>query len=254
MPATPRARQAEYYARTATEYDDAHVTPGDEHYIALEYVASFMRLVGATSVLDVGSGTGRALQFLGGRLTLDRVEGVEPVEALRTIAQQRGLTVVDGDAERLPYADDAFDAVVATGIMHHLPEPSAAIAEMMRVARLGLFISDNNRFGHGPPLGRRVKLAIYSVGLWPLLERIRTRGRGYMESEGDGVFYSYSVYDSLARGAAWGDRAFVIPTHPSTRAAADPRLGASHGLLVALREPRSGWAGRAAAGGRLPAQ
>jgi tRNA1(Val) A37 N6-methylase TrmN6 len=43
-------------------------------------------------VLDVGSGTGRAIEFLESRLTLDRIEGVEPVEELRVLAQQRGVT------------------------------------------------------------------------------------------------------------------------------------------------------------------
>jgi SAM-dependent methyltransferase len=148
-------------------------------------------------VLDVGSGTGRAIEFLESRLTLDRIEGVEPVEELRVLAQQRGVTVIDGDAERLPFDDASFDAVVATGVMHHLPRPSTAVSEMTRVARSAIFISDNNRFGHGSALARRAKLLIHSARLWPLFEVLRTRGRGYMESPGDGVFYSYSLYDSI---------------------------------------------------------
>jgi SAM-dependent methyltransferase len=197
-------------------------------------------------VLDVGSGTGRAIHFLERRVELDRIEGVEPVEELRTIARRRGVMVVPGVAERLPYDDASFDAVIATGVMHHLPEPAAAVAEMTRVARRAILISDDNRFGHGPALARRIKLAIHAMGLWPAFEQVRTRGRGYMESVGDGVFYSYSVYDSLPTLTAWGDRAFVIPTGPSRAPAPDPRLVTSHGLLAALREPEDGWAGRPA--------
>jgi hypothetical protein len=115
---------------------------------------------------------------------------------------------------------------------------------MTRVARRAIFISDNNRFGHGPPLARRAKVALHAAGLWPSLTHVRTRGRGYLLSEGDGVSYSYSVYDSLPTLSAWGDRAFVIPTGRCTAPARDPRLASSHGLLAALREPCSGWAGR----------
>jgi SAM-dependent methyltransferase len=243
-PHAPRLRQRSYYAATASQYDDAHVTPGDEHYIALEYVAALMRLVGATSVLDVGSGTGRALEFLGERLALERLEGVEPVAELRAEAHRKGVAVIDGDAEHLPFADDSFDAVVATGVMHHLARPHAAIGEMTRVAGRAVFISDDNRFGHGSRLARRVKLLVHSAGLWPLFEVVRTHGRGYMESESDGVFYSFSVYDALGTLAVWGDRTFVIPTGPSTDPSRDPRLASSHGLLVGLREPDGGWAGR----------
>jgi SAM-dependent methyltransferase len=180
-------------------------------------------------------------------VALERSEGVEPVEELRLLAQRGGETVVDGDAERLPYGDASFDAVVATGVMHHLPRPAMAVSEMIRVARRAVFISDNNRFGHGSALARRIKLAIHSAGLWPSLEAVRTRGRGYMESVGDGVFYSYSVYDSIETLSAWGDRTFVIPTGRSNASSRDPRLITSHGLLVSLREPTDGWAGRSGA-------
>jgi hypothetical protein len=81
--------------------------------------------------------------------------------------------------------------------MHHLPRPSTAVSEMTRVARSAIFISDNNRFGHGSALARGAKLLIHSARLWPLYEVLRTRGRGYVESPGDGVFYSYSLYDSI---------------------------------------------------------
>jgi ubiquinone/menaquinone biosynthesis C-methylase UbiE len=39
------------------------------------------------------------------------------------------------DAKRLPSPDDFFGAVMSNSIVHHIPEPSAVVAEMIRVLR-----------------------------------------------------------------------------------------------------------------------
>jgi ubiquinone/menaquinone biosynthesis C-methylase UbiE len=41
------------------------------------------------------------------------------------------------DAERLPYADAAFDLIVARGALHHVPSPLDALREMRRVLEPG---------------------------------------------------------------------------------------------------------------------
>ena len=48
------------------------------------------------------------------------------------------------DAKGLPYAAGRFDAVISNSIVHHIPEPLAALAEAVRVVRPGghLFFRD----------------------------------------------------------------------------------------------------------------
>lgn len=48
------------------------------------------------------------------------------------------------DAKGLPYADGRFAAVISNSIIHHIPEPLAALAEAVRVTRPGgaLFFRD----------------------------------------------------------------------------------------------------------------
>jgi ubiquinone/menaquinone biosynthesis C-methylase UbiE len=236
-----QSRQAAYYARTAATYDAAHLAAGDEHFIALEYVAGLCRTVGAETLLDVGAGTGRAIQFLRQRLPTVRMTGVEPVEELRqqAITREPGVEFINGTGERLPFADGEFDVVLATAVMHHVAQPETVIAEMTRVARKAVIVSDANRFGQGSLPARLVKLALYRLGLWSAYDFVRTRGRRYMESAGDGIFYSYSVFDSLPQLNAWASRTFVIPTQltqPPTKNHS-PLLGASQALVAAVREP-----------------
>jgi hypothetical protein len=67
---------------------------------------------------------------------------------------------------------------------------------MLRVAQRAIFISDSNNFGQGGRLSRFLKQAINSVGLWPIADQIKTKGKGYAISEGDGLYYSYSVFNN----------------------------------------------------------
>jgi SAM-dependent methyltransferase len=237
--------QREYYRRTAAAYDDLHVADHGEHEEALLHVAAYIRAMHARSVLDVGAGTGRALSFLRGQLASDvRLHGIEPVPELIAQARTKGIgpeTLSEGDGASLPFADGEFDVVLATGVLHHVAEPARVLADVMRVARRAIFVSDANRFGQGPIVARLMKLGLCRMGLWGAFTLVRTRGRGYMVSEGDGLFYSYSVYDNLEQISHWADRLFVAPTGRTSKGGFSswlgPLLTSGTVLLCAFREP-----------------
>lgn len=235
--------QQDYYAETALAYESMHVQPGDEHFIALEYAAALLHVVRAKSVLDIGSGTGRAIRFLRQRCPDLKVEGIEPVGELREQAQELGTVLHEASGENVPFRDGSFDVVMSFGLLHHVPDPTPVVTEMTRVARFGVMISDANRFGQGSIVAGALKLTIHRIGLWPTFERFRTKGKGYMVSDGDGIFYSYSIFDSMSQLRPWADRVLVVPTSPQKRIPLMP-IAMSHGLLVAFREPSGpGWAG-----------
>jgi ubiquinone/menaquinone biosynthesis C-methylase UbiE len=48
-----------------------------------------------------------------------------------------GHPLVQADAARLPFADGAFDLVVARGVLHHLPDVTGALREWRRTLRPG---------------------------------------------------------------------------------------------------------------------
>jgi ubiquinone/menaquinone biosynthesis C-methylase UbiE len=49
-----------------------------------------------------------------------------------------------GDAKALEMTDEMFDTVISNSLLHHLPEPGRAIAEIVRVTRPGgrIFVRD----------------------------------------------------------------------------------------------------------------
>ena len=81
-------------------------------------------------VLDVGCGTGHDLVELG-----PAGVGIDRSEAMVHRAKERGCTAVIGDALELPFAASTFGSVRADRVLQHLPDPLAALGEMIRVTR-----------------------------------------------------------------------------------------------------------------------
>ena len=104
--------------------------------VDLELLASWC--ADATLALDVATGAGHTAGAL-----VD--VGVQNVVALDAAPQMVALSVesfpgvggVVGDAERLPFAADTFDAVTCRIAAHHFPDPEAFVAEVARVVRPG---------------------------------------------------------------------------------------------------------------------
>jgi SAM-dependent methyltransferase len=100
-------------------------------------------------VLDVGAGFGRhafEVARRGGRVVALDYAADEVVQTRATIgamvadgeiAIDQFLGVLRGDATRLPFADESFDAVITSEVLEHIQDDVAAIAEMVRVLRPG---------------------------------------------------------------------------------------------------------------------
>jgi SAM-dependent methyltransferase len=88
-------------------------------------------------VLDVGCGTGALTGELVARLGSRGVVAVDPSESFvaATRARNPGVDVRQAPAERLPFADKSFDAVLAQLVVHFMNDPVAGLTEMGRVTR-----------------------------------------------------------------------------------------------------------------------
>jgi len=191
--------QRRYYEATAANYDGMHVHTRDEHYFALGFMCGMLDFLQIRSILDVGSGTGRVLRYLQEARPDVAAVGVEPVQQLRAVGYKNGLTdkqLIHGDATNLQFPDGSFDLVCEFGVLHHIKDHQKAVSEMLRVAKRGVFISDTNNFGQGRPGIRALKQLLNLLGIWKLVTYIKTGGKGYTFSQGDGVAYSYSVFNS----------------------------------------------------------
>ena len=149
----PVLLQRNYYRTTADQYDRMHNSSADLHAFALAVLVSMIDFFGIQSILDVGSGTGRALLAIKRSHPAVRLVGIEPSPEMRSLGSHerpsRSNELIDGDAQSLSFGDESFDLVCEFGALHHIPKPRIAVCEMLRVARKGIFISDGNNFGQG---------------------------------------------------------------------------------------------------------
>jgi ubiquinone/menaquinone biosynthesis C-methylase UbiE len=92
-------------------------------------------------VLEIGAGTGASFRHYPAEVS--ELVAVEPEPYLRRLAVQAApnasvrVTVVDGDAYRLPSEDGAFDAAVVSLVLCSVPDQRRALAEIRRVLRPG---------------------------------------------------------------------------------------------------------------------
>lgn len=86
-----------------------------------------------TRLLDVACGPGYAAAAAAARGA--NVTGVDFSPAMLALARAEHpqLAFEEGDAERLPFADAGFDAVVSNFGIHHVPRPALALAQAHRV-------------------------------------------------------------------------------------------------------------------------
>ncbi len=92
------------------------------------------------SVADVGCGGG----FVVGRCFEAGITAIGVDPSRRRLAQVRdvGFAVAVAPAYPLPLADNAVDWVAMRHVLHHTPEPQAAILEAVRVARRGILLAE----------------------------------------------------------------------------------------------------------------
>jgi SAM-dependent methyltransferase len=91
-------------------------------------------------VLDAACGTGRAIPALHAAVGPDgRVLAVDVTAEMLAEAAHRGrgalAVLVLADVNRLPLAHASLDAVFAAGLVSHLADPVAGLAELARVCR-----------------------------------------------------------------------------------------------------------------------
>lgn len=100
------------------------------------------RLLGEArgATIEIGAGTGLNLDLYPPDVTelLLTEPSAHMAARLRRRAAEAGRgEVVEAPAQRLPFEDDRFDTAVATLVLCTVPDPAAAVRELLRVLRPG---------------------------------------------------------------------------------------------------------------------
>jgi len=90
--------------------------------------------------LDLGCGTGMLGARLSRRCSVVGVDVSHPM-LVRATRTAKGMTLVEGSAFRLPFAEASFDGAVSGFVLRNLDDLGAAFLELARVVRAGGRIS-----------------------------------------------------------------------------------------------------------------
>lgn len=126
-------------------------------------------------VLDVASGTAAVAIELArtyGCSVVGLDQSSEMLEAGRRRVRQAGLvdrvTLVEGRAENLPFADASFDALTFTYLLRYVDDPGATLRELARVVRPGGAVA-MLEFGLPPGVVPRAAWELYAGAGLPAL-------------------------------------------------------------------------------------
>jgi ubiquinone/menaquinone biosynthesis C-methylase UbiE len=97
------------------------------------------------SILDIGTGPGWLLVKLHQHAPRLRITGLDASAAMVAKARKNmaeaGLAdeieIKEGNANRLPFADNTFETIVSTGSIHHWKDPIVGLNEVYRVLKAG---------------------------------------------------------------------------------------------------------------------
>jgi len=129
------------------------------------------QLRGGERVLDVATGTGMVAAELRSRCRCTIV-GVDQSAAMLAAARARfaslgcsDVELLQGEAERLPFADESFDVLTFTYLLRYVDDPAATMRELVRVVRPGGTVA-SLEFGVPPLAPARAAWRLYTdVGL-----------------------------------------------------------------------------------------
>jgi ubiquinone/menaquinone biosynthesis C-methylase UbiE len=117
------------------------------------FVADFLAVWdGANPILDLGTGTAQIPVELCRQSPTAQVVAIDLAEHMLAVGRENvrraeldsRILLQRVDAKGLPFADATFGAVISNSIVHHIPNPGAVLAEVVRVAAPGgvLFLRD----------------------------------------------------------------------------------------------------------------
>jgi ubiquinone/menaquinone biosynthesis C-methylase UbiE len=115
------------------------------HRRLTEWTISLLDVRPADWVLDLGCGSGMAIQLLSAATTSRFVAGVDYSSVMVRQARRRNaaeiragrVVILHGDVSALPFPNGAFDRVTAVETFYFWPDPVACLQQARRVLRPG---------------------------------------------------------------------------------------------------------------------
>ncbi len=246
-----KAAQAAHFDRpgeAAFEIDRPHGTPRLYRFLLAE---KFRRAVGpirphlvGASALSVCGGSGMDAEFLAraGATVISSDLSLGAATRAKARSERYGVEIrsIVADVEHLPYADQSVDLVAVHDGLHHLDDPYAGLAEMARVARRWVVVTEPARASI-TRLAVRLGLALETEEAGNRVARMEpAEVAAFLEAHGYVVLRAerYAMYYPHHPGAAFSllSRPVVFPIVRAGWRLANALLGRFGNKMVVVAE------------------
>lgn len=123
--------------------------------LAGERIIKLLAIKPGDRVLELGSGLGLLGKAIKDDVGVDlRYFGVDLVFDSAHRSRENSIAPIQADAAKLPFNKEAFDEIISTDVLEHIPDPQLAVKEIYRVLKPGgkafIVIADpsEGRFSH----------------------------------------------------------------------------------------------------------
>ena len=204
--------KSETFEKYALEYDQWFESHKIEYALELKAIRELLPEAGEG--VEIGAGTGRFTQPLGISL------GIEPSAAMRNIASNRGVNIIDGSAESLPINDNFYNYALLVTTVCFLDSLETAFREVYRILKANGFII---------------------IGL---IDKDSVLGKRYEENKSESKFYKDARFHSVneiqkeLKEAGFNNFEYaqtLLPGDVGTNSAAEIKQGHGEGSFVVLR-------------------
>jgi len=101
----------------------------------LKAIMAYHSLTHSLTLLDIGTADGLMLDKLFHELNIEMPVGLDFSAELLKTNPHHTSHYVQADAMDIPFKDNAFDVIVATAVIEHVPEPEKMVTECHRVLK-----------------------------------------------------------------------------------------------------------------------
>jgi phosphatidylethanolamine/phosphatidyl-N-methylethanolamine N-methyltransferase len=144
------------YDRFLAPMERMFLAPARRRLFALVNASNYDRII------EAGVGTGNNLSYYNGQT----ITGIDISSQMIGAARKKSTDLPNNiylqvaDIQNLPFADDTFDAAVATFVFCSVPDPKKGLSEMRRVVKPGgrIYLLEHCR-----PTGSRIMGAIFDL-------------------------------------------------------------------------------------------
>jgi len=153
------------FEKYADRYEEWFLKNSFAYQSELQAIKVLLPLYGVG--IEIGVGSGRFAAPLGIKI------GIEPSEVMRKRASEKGIEVIDGVAEDLPFQDERFDFALMVTTICFLDDIEASLKEAHRVLKPGGFLI---------------------IGF---VDRESPLGQSYLKRAQENVFYKHATFYSV---------------------------------------------------------